>query len=225
MKVFLSASANSELKKYIEDFGYEIEEVSSFGLVGTAVSCHPDIFYCALNKSVSAEKIKRGVLLDGNIYKGDRLLLGEKYPDDVLYNAAAVGKYLICSKYTSDELIAASGLIPVIVPQGYVKCNLVVVDDSHVITEDKGIYSVLSKIPDLECLLVSGGQVSLPGYKYGFLGGCSGRVGNTMVFNGDLSSHSDCKKIAAFINGCGLELKYFSDYPLTDIGSIIAAQS
>ena len=80
MKVFLSASANSELKEYISSLGYETEDVQSRGLVSEPVSCHPDIFYCALNEAAVLEKAISGKLLPGNIYMGDKSLLGEKYP-------------------------------------------------------------------------------------------------------------------------------------------------
>ncbi|MFR2966829.1 MAG: DUF6873 family GME fold protein [Anaerovoracaceae bacterium] len=59
------------------------------------------------------------------------------------------------------------------------------------------------------------------GYKYGFLGGASGRIGDEIVFNGDLAAHSDYEEIKSFIQERGLRLVYFRQYPLTDIGSII----
>lgn len=225
MKIFLSAQADPRLKEYIAGFGCETCEVKTSGLVSEPVSCHPDIFYCALNSAAVSNLAKEGQMLSGNIYRGKASALKPKYPGDVLYNAAAVGKYLICSKYTSSELVKASGLIPVTVPQGYVKCNLVVVDESHVITEDRGIAGVLGKLEDVDCLLVEPGRVRLWGYDHGFIGGCSGRIGDVLIFNGDLRAHPDYKKIAAFVSGCGAMLKYFEDYPLTDIGSIIAPQT
>lgn len=224
MKIFLSALADPRLKEYITGLGCEIENVRTSGLVSEPVSCHPDIFYCALNSAAVSELAEEGRMLPGNIYKGKASALKPKYPGDVLYNAAAVGRYLICSQFTSPELVNASGLIPVRVRQGYVKCNLVVVDDSHVITEDRGIAGVLEKLEGVECLLVEPGRVGLQGYDHGFIGGCSGRIGDVLIFNGDLRAHPDYKKIAAFVSGCGVDLKFFEDYPLADIGSIIAPQ-
>ena len=61
----------------------------------------------------------------------------------------------------------------------------------------------------------------LPGYDTGFLGGTSGRVGDEIVFNGDLSAHPDFEAIKDFIRSRGLQIKYFESYPLRDIGSII----
>ncbi len=63
--------------------------------------------------------------------------------------------------------------------------------------------------------------MELPGYDTGFIGGTSGRVGDEIIFNGDLSAHPDCQAIRQFIEERGLKVRYFSGYPLRDIGSII----
>ena len=55
----------------------------------------------------------------------------------------------------------------------------------------------------------------------GFIGGASGKVGNLILFNGDLRKHSNYKEIKDFIERRGVSIKYFEGYPLTDIGSII----
>ena len=208
MTAYVSEKANNELLHFLKNEGASISPVSKKGNVSDALSCHPDIYYC---------------LLKDGIYEGDAGLLCPVYPKDVLYNAAAVGPYLICSKYTSKGLIERSGLKPIFVRQGYVKCNLAVLDESHVITEDKGIAKTLEKVPEIECLLIKPGEVCLPGFDHGFIGGATGRIGNKMIFNGDLSAHTCFSDITRFCLSCGLEAVYFTSYPLTDIGSIIVA--
>lgn len=94
------------------------------------------------------------------------------------------------------------------------------VDGSHIITEDEGVFRAVSEKTDIKVLLISPKQVKLNGFAYGFIGGTSGRIGNEMIFSGDVTKHSDYAKIRSFIEECGLDIKYF-DYPLTDIGSII----
>jgi len=220
LKVYLSKKANIRLIEYLESKGHELILVDgSFVVdngvvksrVGEAIICHPDIYYCNLGSE---------------IYQGDVSLLDKEYPKDVLYNAARVGSYFFCSKYTHRGLVdkaEAMGLKLIFVPQGYVKCNLVVIDEGHVITEDEGIYNALQcSGADIECLLVTKGHVALPGYKYGFIGGASGRIGDELIINGDLSVHPDFIEISAFVSNAGLSLKYFEEYPLEDIGSIIS---
>ena len=206
LTAYVSEKANKELTDYLLSKGLKIVSVSKTADVSDPVSCHPDIYYC---------------LLKNGIYEGDPSLLSETYPGDVLYNAAALGPYLICSKNTSEDLIEKSGLTPVFVRQGYVKCNLAILDDSHVITEDRGIAKTLGSLPGIECLLIDEGGVALPGFDHGFIGGATGRMGNKMIFNGDLSSHKNFLEIDDFCRSCGLEVIYFDSYPLTDIGSIL----
>ena len=210
-KVYISENAFDAVTEYLESKGCEVIKISKHADVQDAVGSHPDIYMCRLSAGKSSD-----------IYFGDASLLSYDYPGDVLYNAACLGRYIICSKYTSPELVRAGGLEPVYVGQGYCKCNLVVVDETHVITEDEGIARTLSSYPDISCLLVSPHQVALPGFPYGFIGGASGRVGDEIVFNGNIKAHSDYEAIKAFIESCGLSLRSFDGLPLTDIGSIIS---
>lgn len=179
--------------------------------VGAAIDSHPDILFCRL-----------GGGRDAFVYKGNEDLLGEKYPEDCRYNAVVLKDFIIHKRGITDEaLLKTAGPRTFIdVPQGYTKCNTVVADDTHIITSDEGICKAVSSCKGISCLLVSPGQISLPGYRYGFIGGCSGRVGDEIIFNGNLEMHSDFERIKAFIEGCGLTLKYFPGWELTDIGSI-----
>jgi len=219
LKIYLSKKADIRLIEYLKSKGHELNLVDGSFIVGNKlikskvsepILCHPDVYYCSLGDEM---------------YLGDVSLLDKDYPKDVLYNAARVGNYYICSKYTSSNLLERAkslGLKPIIVPQGYVKCNLAIVDDRHVITEDDGIFKAIQASgSDIECLLVTRGYAVLPGYKYGFIGGSCGRVKDEIIFNGDLSKHPDFSKISDFVVKAGLSLKYFDAYTLVDIGSIL----
>lgn len=209
-KVYVSDKAGLALIEFLKT-KREVLPVGNIPAVDAAIASHPDILYCRLSSGA-----------DSGIYRGDAALLGDSYPSDCIYNAACVGKYIIASQAVSQELVEQSGLDYIPVKQGYTKCNLVVVDDRHVITEDEGIARTLAEKTDLECLLVHPREVVLSGYANGFIGGASGRIDDEILFNGDLSVHSDHEKIKSFIEGCGLRIRYFKDYPLTDIGSIVS---
>ncbi len=220
-EVYVSKKANKQLVSYLKEKNLDVCFVNADADVAKPIACHPDIYMCSLHGFSEVQ----------NIFFGEAKALAAEYPKDVLYNAARVGKYFLCSKYTDKKLIerakalsdeaAKNGLENISLKQGYIKCNLVVVDDNHVITEDKGIAAVLAEHTDIECLLIEPRHVSLPGYEYGFIGGAGGRVGDEVIFNGNLAAHPDYEKIKDFIKKCGLEVKYFETYPLTDIGSII----
>lgn len=211
-ELYISARAGAPLCEYLESRGNKLIKVSG-SAVYDAVSDHPDIYMCA------------GRPGSGNIIFGDERKLGRDYPENIIYNAVILDKYLIHNlRYTDDAILKyadANGLIMVNVKQGYTKCSCVVVDGSSVITADRGIANVLSNYPDIDVLTVDSRGVLLPGHAEGFLGGASGRVGSEIIFNGDLSRHPDFERIQDFIRSRGLEVKYFKEYPLIDIGTII----
>ena len=213
-KLYISKEANSILTGYLESRGHVLERVSSENIVDPAISCHPDVFLC-----------KMGAADDARVFSAAAGDLGRDYPQDCAFNAACTGKYFIHNlKATNKRLLAAAqamGMTLIDVRQGYTKCSTVIVDENAIITYDEGIAKACAKYPDLEVLLVSPGFVRLDGYDTGFIGGCSGRVGNEVIFNGDLFAHPDFSRILPFIESRGLTCRWFADYKLTDIGSIL----
>lgn len=214
-KIYIAENANKILIEYLEGLGHIICPVRRTSFVGMGVAAHPDIYMCKL-----------GAIPAAPVFHGDVNALGPVYPQDVKYNGAVMGRYLICNaRFTSPALMQKAsdlGITALHVPQGYAKCNLAVVTDSAAITSDRGIYKALSKrAPQIDLLLISPGAVKLPGFAYGFIGGASGRVGDEMIFNGNLEAHPDFENIREFVLAHMLKLKYFTEYELTDIGSII----
>lgn len=203
----LSEKAHPELLSYISEKCDDIITVSQ--MIDSPIGSHADLYYCKLK--------------DDLLFSGDSSRLKNTYPGDCLYNAASTGKFFIHNHRITDEsLIQAAkdcGLTAIHVRQGYSKCSIAVIDESGIITSDAGIYRSCRE--DLDCLLISPGYIDLPGYKCGFIGGCTGRLDDTVIFNGNLAAHPDHETIKEFITKRGLEVKYFGSYPLTDIGSMI----
>ncbi len=213
--IYLSHNAGVILLSYFRKAGHELMLVPPGGRTYSAVDAHPDIYYCRMEQSPHPF-----------LFRGDPLEIGRSYPDNIRFNAVALDRYFIHRlKNTSPALLKKAremGLECINVNQGYTKCNCVVVDGHSLITSDEGIDRTLQGYPDLHVLKIRPGFVRLEGFDYGFLGGASGRVGEEIVFNGDLSAHPDCDAICRFIRSRGLRVKYFPNYPLTDIGSILA---
>ena len=213
--IYVSQYANKELIEYLSYHDRTLHFVSPGGRTYPAVDSHPDMYYC-----------KMGITNSACIFRGDPQEIGAAYPKNIPFNAVCLDGYFIHNvKYTSPSLLNKAremGLKFINVNQGYTKCNCVIVDGHSIITSDEGIYNQIKKYADVEPLKIRTGYVQLTGFEYGFLGGASGRVGNEIVFNGDLSAHPDYEAIGQFIETRGLSIKYFPDYPLTDIGSILA---
>ncbi len=215
-RIYVSINAYQKMIDALCEEGHLIAFVRPCKAVSEPISMHPDI--CI---------IKLGTSLKSPVFALDTSLLGKEYPKDVLYNAVVTERFFICNtKTVSKDLVkAVNTLYPDIrtihVNQGYTKCNIVVIDEKHFITEDDGIFKALDAEEGAECLLIEGGHVLLPGHDRGFIGGASGRVGDEIWFNGDISVHPDHLKIKEFIENCGLTVRYVKGKPLLDIGSII----
>lgn len=209
---YLSVDAGSELREYLEVIGREVIPFRTDGITDKRISNHPDIFMCKMAAD------------SGQIIHADDDPPNFNYPEDIKYNAACTGKYFLHNlKYTSRKLLqsAIDGDLTLIdVKQGYTKCSTVVLDEDSIITYDHGIYNSAKKF-GMNVLLISEGGIELPGYDTGFIGGTSGRIGKEIIFNGDLSRHVDYERIDEFIRSRNLVCRFFKNYDLRDIGSII----
>ena len=152
---------------------------------------------------------------------------GEDYPNDSIFNAAVIGKHLLCKSDTVSRdvlsLAKERGLTPLHTRQGYPACTTLVLDGSHAITSDGGIASLLSSVGVAVLKVSNSGSISLPPYEYGFIGGASGVCGETVYFVGNLASHPDAERIEEFIEASGkraVSLAPDSD-SLLDVGGLI----
>lgn len=217
-KIYLSALAHPILQEYLKSEGYDLCLIPENDIVYREVSSHADLYMCRLGAGAEAPVL----------HIEDKTELGFRYPDNIRYNGVCMGSFFIHNtKYTSPRLLKAvkeKNMALINVRQGYTKCNMAVIDSHAAITSDTGIYNALASVPGepFDILLIRPGYVELKGFPYGFLGGSSGRIGKEIVFNGNLEEHPDFRKIQVFIESHGLSLKYFKEYPLTDIGSIIS---
>lgn len=208
--IYISEKADNRLLSYLRSCGHKVTVIREAPALGKAVGAHADLHLCKVG--------------DGAVFaeSGD---FTPKYPQNAAFCAVSLDRYLIHRlDITSPAVLSRAkelGLTPVNVRQGYTRCSTVIVSGSAIITSDKGIYNAGLSLPDVDVLLVRDGYVSLPGYPTGFLGGASGRVGDEVIFNGNLSRHPDFEAILDFICAHGAKVRYFPEYELCDIGSII----
>jgi len=209
-KIYLSEDANPILIDYLKSLGHEISFVVATSYTYDSVCAHPDIYLCKLGFR--------------KVFCGNGEKLGFEYPNNAKYNAVVMGKYFIHNlKVTSQDLLDDVKRLDkknIHVNQGYTKCNMAVVSDNAAITSDEGIAQALEKV-NIDLLVIEPGHIALKGQNYGFIGGTSGRVGDDMIFHGNLSVHPDFNKIADFLKKHNCNLKYFEEFELEDIGSII----
>ncbi len=227
--VFISENANEICKTFLNK-NYKVIEIKKTSHVYEAVSTHADIYVCKVgNTAVIApeqvELIQHDLKHKRLQYIKGHSNIGFCYPENIKYNGVCIGPVFIHNAAYTDKMIkyqVENNHLKIIgVKQGYTKCNVVEVDSQSIITSDHGIAKSLKEKTKIDVLLIRQGHVVLEGMPYGFLGGASGKVGNVIVFNGNLEQHPDFEIIRTFIKNRSIDITYFKEYPLKDIGSII----
>ena len=229
--IFISETAQSSFIDYMKSLGHVVL-IPKDPRIDSRISSHPDLVLSIVdNNLIIDENASESIFsqLDANAipYIKTSSNLGSMYPNDIPYNAVVTKNFLIHNlSYTNPLLLEHcknTGKKLLHVKQGYSKCSTVVIDDEHLITSDQGIYNAVKEY--MNVLLISTGFVDLEGFDYGFLGGCSGTILDTVVFHGDLSKHPDFLRIKEFIEAAGKKLVYFTDFTLRDIGSILVLET
>lgn len=226
--IFVADSASPELITLLEeiDVVFQLPKVDA---LYDGIRNHPDLLL-----SYSDQHLFLSIEVTPYIHKylGVKYIpytvinkpLGETYPGTASLNVISSDNYIICNKNTvAPELLeyALSSNKKVIhVNQGYVRCTTLPLGNDTFITDDPGIAKTLAR-ENLNVIQVSEGHVHLPSHLYGFIGGCAGRIGDVVYFNGDLSKHPDYKIIKEACSNQNLTISYTTDIPLTDIGGIL----
>ena len=239
-EAYLSEWAGKPLIEYLKEAGYNVNFIRQNNHVDPRISTHADLFMCQF-----------GLWEEAGLFLGDAEKLGPVYPQDIIYNALCTRDFFVHLITESDrdmmdamvlwrESIVSDSDDPeqmkvIGVSQGYSRCTCLPVDNRSFITSDRGLAAALES-QGASVLTINPGNISLPGFDCGFIGGCAGHIyidnlsdpsgspQRAIVFNGDLSRHPDFEKISDFIKSRNIYPVYF-DYPLEDIGSILSMEA
>ena len=226
-KVFADIDDNT-LKNLFDKLSIKVVNVIENSSLDAPVSKHADILANYVGKSTFLVDKHQTVLCIFLENHGGKYVLIDNikspYPNDCLLNFVDIGDYIICNKTILPENIAE--LLPnkviIDVKQGYSKCSVCICKQNTIITDDISVYNAVLQYDNIISLLVEKGSVHINKYDYGFIGGCCGLIDkNTLLFNGDLSLHSDFDKIKKFLYDNSINFIDIKGKPLTDIGSII----
>lgn len=219
---------NNALKSVFNKIAIKVVSATENKLLDAPISKHADILANYVGKSTFLAEINQVELCNFiEDYDGKSVLIDNiqsPYPNDCLLNFADIGDYIICNKSILTEQIVK--YLPkkeiIDVKQGYSKCSVCICNHNTVITDDISIYNALLQYDNINSLLVEKGSVRINEYNYGFIGGCCGLIDkNLLLFNGDLSTHTDFDKIQKFLYDNNVKYIDVKNKPLTDIGSII----
>ncbi|MBQ9760381.1 MAG: hypothetical protein IJW16_03415 [Clostridia bacterium] len=229
------AVIDSRAPQWLEDglkrYGHTALRLPMHPALPRPVSAHPDMnLFFAKDRILCTEEYRRIAAreLDQLSKAADRPIVtvtekvGDRYPDDILLNAAPVGSFLFCNEaHTASEV--TEGYTVLAVRQGYAKCSVVPVSRNSLITADPSIASTAERA-ELEVLSISQASISLPGYDTGFLGGASTLSPYTNIpeiyFCGNIASHPDGDAIIAFCERHGKRAISLADKPLIDVGTV-----
>lgn len=213
----------------LTELGIECLTLNKNYLLDDEVSCHADMLsfnfgngQVLINMDSIGEGELKNIGIEPVFYKNK---IRSPYPEDIPLNVSFTGKHIICnSAYTAKEIIDFSNknnIEIITTKQGYSKCNLCIVSDNAVITEDRGLACLLKNY-QYHVLLISSGDIYLSDTHYGFLGGASCKIApDKMYFSGDLNKHRDYESIVNFLNLYNVKPIYSKSRKLTDFGSII----
>ncbi len=227
-KCLIGAKYTEEIKE-LRDLGIDVIALPRNPYLDEEINNHADIltFNCNNDFLLVDEHIKGEV---DPILSGYKTLscrgIESPYPEDIKLNATLLGNRLICNKqHASKELLAwaVSNSIEIIsTKQGYCKCNLCVVNNNAVITEDDNLSSLLKNY-QIDVLKISKGFVALSDKHYGFIGGASAKISKKEIyFSGDLSAHPDYRHIISFLDMHNVKPIFNKSRKLSDFGGIIS---
>lgn len=214
------------IKAYLKENGIAVVEIEPSSIIRDGTAAHADLHILHLGGErliLSREQQGSAMYLSSLGFSVEVLSspLGSDYPNDVPLNAAVIGSSVILNSKTVTALADFTDFTAIPVRQGYAKCSVTPVDEHSLITDDSAI-AEKAAANGFDVLLVSKGDVRLPGREYGFIGGCCGLVApDKMLFNGSLTAHRDGERIEEFLSAHGIACICVGEYPLTDIGGIL----
>jgi len=217
----------------IENLGvYDTEIIKSYNCneIYFPLNTHPDLQLHKVCENIvyvepNCYEYYKAKLPDYIEVRSGQALNGGTYTSHIAYNIARVGKNILCNTKYADENIMnyykEKDYNLIHIKQGYSKCNICIVSDNAVITEDKGIAKVLEN-SKINCCLLDEGSVRLSGFPYGFIGGASGSGCGKLFFCGDIEKHPQYEMIYHFVTeNSELEIMSLKKGELCDFGSII----
>ena len=146
-----------------------------------------------------------------------------RYPEETKFCAKAVGRTLYHGRAVAQDVRQVAreeGLSCVEVKQGYVACNLLVLDECHAITSDRALARALNQ-NGVDVLLIREGHVTLSPYPYGFIGGASGVFEGNVYFLGDIMKHPDGERMLEYIHALSLKVICLGEGELFDGGGLV----
>ncbi len=226
-KVLIDNRVSDNCVKGLKSLGYVVVRLPSFWRFSTPVSSHCDML-CSKMRDGSLLISEEYYLLNKEFLDGLNIKLkitderlGNKYPNDVLFDALTVNDTVYGKKGFVSKHIIADNKRFISVKQGYAKCSVAMLSEQCAVTSDEGLYKALTSC-GIKVLLIRSGHIRLDGYSTGFIGGAGGCLHDgKYVFFGDIMLHPDGEKILEFAHKNKISAVSLSNDLLCDYGGLI----
>ncbi len=230
--VIVSSEISEQIEYSLNNYGIALSKLYGNLNINKSIINHPDLYICHFDESTLfsiTDRYKLCGRIDFDNFLHNISTINSEgvllYPYDSILNCVILNNNLICNvKNVSKEIIDCANnrnFNIINVRQGYTKCNICVVDENSIITEDIGIYNEMLK-QGFNALLLKRHSVLLNGYPYGFIGGASGKISpDKLCFFGNIKLHPEYSEIYKFLYNRGVEAISLSNEPVYDFGSII----
>ena len=227
-----------EAKRRLSIDGFYIIEAKASKSLSAPLASHPDMLFFFHGKTLisSAEYCEENPFIFEDLTRlvpGLKLKLTadvfkKEYPCDAIFNALVIGDKIFLKEDSVSGAILdyakEKGLLICKTNQGYPACTTLAISESAAVTADFGMAKVLSQ-SGVAPTLIENGDISLPPYEYGFIGGASGVFRDKVYFIGNYKLHRDCEKIEKALEASHLTPVSLGDFPLLDLGRIIFIES
>lgn len=231
MYAFISSEASYDIILSLKEEGFNTIPLPSFSKLSQPVSTHADMIIFSCDDTVflprdyqfpNIEVLRASY--ENIVYINDSF--SPQYPYDVFLNIALVGNdVFVNERYASKqvlEYLKQKGKIIHNVAQGYAHCSACILSEDALITSDKGIASSARKAGK-DVLLLPEGNISLPPYSYGFIGGACGCTDKKVYFCGSYELHPQKGAIEDFCKKHEKIPVSLCKSPLSDVGGIFFA--
>ena len=231
--LLINENTPKKIEYELEKEGFRTLRMKSSSELTPPLSSHPDmlVFYSGDTLFTAASYCDDALYVFSDVreYFPDKKIVftsdsfGKEYPLDAIFNVKVIGDLAFTKEDTSSksvvEFLRKSGKTILPVKQGYPACTVLSFGNSA-ITSDLGMARAMTRA-NIDVTLISDGDITLPPYKNGFIGGASFVDFSTVYFFGDIDTHRDAEIIKAAITKAGFKYKSLSDTSLSDLGGAI----